>query len=297
MLPIWIYANQNTYLYRYRHILQNIILMEEYPAYILSTVCIHSETCDSAIIIEQICSEIQMNPLHSGFYIIDCDSSNPLCTYTDFTSSRIPLITDGIPLSVRLAVQIRHIDPRGFIIIITREPDLPSLTLKQHAEVTDVILLSDRSLAPRRIQAVNQTRISDRILSCKMDTLGLRLHHDLVEALSRIPRDANALPFTFICDYQTITVLSTDILYITTCQRKLYMVTLLHQYEFYGSLRKCAEQLGGCFVYSHRSCLVNTGLIAGIDSDHCIITFKNGEQCTGSFRGIKCLVLHMKNNT
>lgn len=252
MLPIYICADQRRTLHQYQTILHNILLMEEYPA------ALQCVTCDPDDLLLQLRSDIQNRRLHNGLYILDHDSPRDL------------------PLSISLSAQIRHLDARGFTAVITRDPSLPALAMNYHAEVSDVILLSDT------------------------ETLGLRLHQDLVEALSRITKYQDSEPFTFVCDYHTLTIPSNAILYIAARNRRLHMVTLLHQYEFYGSLAGCARQLDDTFVYSHRACLVNTRLIVNIDSKRRILTFVNGEQCSGSVKGIQALmkanIIHSENH-
>lgn len=312
MLPIYICAEKAESLEKYSAILHNILFMEEYPAYItcittnpqeyldmfrfhLSNSGIsrapqiqyHHETQDvlhttSDRAIQQAQTTMgNSSTLNSqgGFYIIDYDSPfhnllpsahyirNPLQFYPSSASPEL----EPLPASILLSILIRQRDAHSFILLITHKQGLPESAMQHHAEVSDIIFLP------------------------KETSLGMHIHQDLMDALSRRIPYQDSTPFHFTYDYQTYHIPSSIILYIEAHERKLRMVTLLHTYLFNSTLAKCARQLDEHFIYAHRAYLINTRLVTGLDMTHGIITFVGGEQCTGSIKGMKKVRNHIEN--
>lgn len=71
-----------------------------------------------------------------------------------------------------------------------------------------------------------------------------------------------------------------DILYIEkeVAQHRICIVTDSQRLSFYKNLADIMELLNDDFAYSHRSCIVNTKRISGIDKNYRTIYFDNGTQ-------------------
>lgn len=114
MLPIYLCAKHKLQLKQYRIIVNNILFMEDYDAYLAF------DTSDPEQFIYNLSIQIT-NGLHNeSLYIIDLDTTTT-CT------------------SFQLASKIRSLDARGFIVLITPEYPPMELVFQYRVEALDII--------------------------------------------------------------------------------------------------------------------------------------------------------------
>lgn len=245
MLPIYLFAGQSSQLQQYQVILSNILFMEDYTARVV--LC----TSSPEQLILNLSARITNEFPREALYMIDTDF-HPSCNL------------------FQLIREIRHLDARGFIVLITQNPQSTDFALQYHVEPLDII--------PKH----------------ESWNLGLRMNQCIAESLRRSAAYHSRSLFSFTIKKVLFQIPFQEILYITAAVHKLTLVTLYESYEFYGTLTNCMEQLDEHFLFSHRAFIVNTTQIASINKETLIITFHNGQTCIASLRGMRRLISTLK---
>lgn len=114
MLPIYLCANHNPQLKQYRTILNNILFMEDYNAYLAF------DTSNPEQLIYHLSIQITNGFHNEALYFIDLNNCI-FCT----------------PL--QLAAKIRSLDSRGFIVLLTQDDSALELAFQSHIEALDII--------------------------------------------------------------------------------------------------------------------------------------------------------------
>lgn len=114
MLPIYLYAEHELQLDQYRIIVNNILFMEDYDAYLAF------DTTDSEQLIHELFIRITNGFHNEALFIIEL---NTLTSCTAF----------------QLASKIRSLDTRGFIVLITPEYPSTELAFQYRIEALDII--------------------------------------------------------------------------------------------------------------------------------------------------------------
>lgn len=168
---------------------------------------------------------------------------------------------------IELALRIRLLDPRGFIIFIASHKDLFPLMFQYKLEVMDCI---DKN---------EFRRLPERVFDC------LKRANELYTALTNTVHKL----FRFKVGSQLITLPMDSTLYFETSpsSHRIIAHTLNQTTEFYGSIRKLTLQADERFLLSHRSCLVNRDFILSVDFVRLQICLANGEICPVSVRQLK----------
>lgn len=239
MLPIYLYIKNRSLFLEYQTALQNILLMEDYPAYLaLST--------DSPDTFSLLLEKLSVSrPEHEGLYILEDDLTT--------------------------ACRIRSLDPRGYLVLISNNPQTISCALQLKIEVLD-ILSNQGSILPAK-----------------------QLHACMEEAIRRSTSFHQQSLFHFTMQNQMTQVPCSEILYITAREHRLTLISLYRTYEFNGSLSDCIHQLDHRFLLCHRAFLINTCQIRSIDKQALTVTFCTGDTCITSIRGMRRLVKYIEN--
>lgn len=170
---------------------------------------------------------------------------------------------------MKLAQQIRKVDPRGFIIFVTAHSELSYMTFQYRVEAMDFVLKDSPAEA--------RTKIRECLLS----------------AWDRYTLQTNQIhkTYTIKIGERKISVDYDDILFFETSSNihKVILHAKDRQIEFSGAMQELEQTLDDSFVRCHRSFLVNRKNIREIDTQNRIIYFINGETCLISTRMMKAL--------
>ena len=110
----------------------------------------------------------------------------------------------------------------------------------------------------------------------KFDNYKKRLESAIKKGI-RIMGETNILHFEY--HGSVFNIPEKDILYITrdNVERKVIIKTDSTEFRLSKSLAEMLELLSGCFIVTHRSCIVNSTRINVFDKRTKTITFDNGE--------------------
>lgn len=168
---------------------------------------------------------------------------------------------------LKLARQIRQLDPRGFIVFITVHSEMSYMTFQYRVEALDFILKD------------NPAEVEPKIREC--------LH----SALERYSLQTCRTPRVYTLETcgRKLSFAYEDILFFETASQvhKIILHARERQLVFSGTLKELAGTLSDDFVRCHRSFLVNRKNIREIDRKNRLIHFSNGETCLLSARMIK----------
>lgn len=170
---------------------------------------------------------------------------------------------------MKLAQQIRLLDPRGFIIFITAHSELSYMTFQYRVEAMDFILKD------------NPAEAEVKIKEC------------LLNAMERYTLQTNRTHkvYTIETGGRKISVDYEDILFFETSSNihKVILHAKDRQIEFCSTIKEVENLLDHNFVRCHRSFLVNRNNIKEADVKNRILYFTNGETCMMSTRMMKGL--------
>ena len=170
---------------------------------------------------------------------------------------------------MKLAQQIRLLDPRGFIIFITAHSELSFMTFQYRVEAMDFVLKD------------NPAEAKVKIREC------------LLNAMERYSLQTNKVHkvYTIEAGGRKIHIDYEDILFFETSGNihKIILHAKDRQIEFSGTIKELTGTLGDSFVRCHRSFLANKNNINEIDVKKRTIRFSNGETCLMSTRMMKRL--------
>ena len=167
---------------------------------------------------------------------------------------------------IELAHLIREQDTEGYLIFVTSHHEMSYLTFEYKLEAMDYIIKS------------MHRNIKERVESCILTAYE---RHKQMTPIDKV--------FQIKVEDRQINVKYTDILFFETSD-KIHRIKLHaknRQLEFYGSLKHIEDALGGQFIRSHKSFLVNRDNISEIDKTQKIITMVNQETCYISSRYLK----------
>lgn len=168
---------------------------------------------------------------------------------------------------MKLAQQIRLLDPRGFIIFITAHSELSFMTFQYRVEAMDFVLKD------------NPAEMKVKIQEC------------LLNATERYTLQTNKIHkvYTIEVGGRKISVDYNDIFFFETSNNihKVILHAKDRQIEFSGTIKELANSLDSNFVRCHRSFLINRNNIKEVDDKNRMIYFPNGETCLISTRMMK----------
>ena len=169
---------------------------------------------------------------------------------------------------MKLAQQIRLLDPSGFIIFITAHSELSYMTFQYRVEAMDFVLK-------------NPAEMDVKIREC------------LLNAIERYTLQTNRTHrvYTIETGGRKISIDYDDILFFETSgnAHKVILHGKDRQIEFPGAIKELTKTLDGDFVRCHRSFLINKKNIKEADTKNRMIYFTNGETCLISTRMMKGL--------
>ncbi len=170
---------------------------------------------------------------------------------------------------IKLAQQIRLLDPRGFIIFITAHSELSYMTFQYRVEAMDFVLKD------------NPVEAKVKIKECLLKAI----------ELYRLQTNKAHRVYTVETGGRKISVDYDDILFFETSGHihKVILHAKKRQIEFSATIKDIASTLSDDFVRCHRSFLINKNNIKEIDNKKRIIYFINGESCLMSTRMMKDL--------
>ena len=170
---------------------------------------------------------------------------------------------------MKLAQQIRLLDPRGFIIYISAHSELSYMTFQYRVEAMDFVLKD------------NPAEAKVKIKEC------------LLNAMERYTLHTNKTHkvYTTQVGGRKISVDYDDIFFFETSGNihKVILHAKDRQIEFSSTMKELTSTLDDNFVRCHRSFLVNKNNIKEVDAKNRIIYFTNGETCLMSIRMMKGL--------
>lgn len=171
---------------------------------------------------------------------------------------------------LKIAREIREVDPNGFIILTTSNTENLHLAFLYRLEVMDFILKDNYAMMRKKIQ------------QCLIDSQKRYLSQkDKSSEILTVKTSDSIRNFKF-----------KDILFIETSSipHKLILHTMDYEVEFYGKIKELLNILDSRFKRIHNSYLVNIENIKKIDKSQKIVYMNNGEICLGSARLFKNII-------
>lgn len=168
---------------------------------------------------------------------------------------------------MKLATELRKMDPVGNIIFVTSHSELTYLTFIYKVAAMDFIFKDD----PEEIK----TRVIDCLKTAET-RLKLLSQESSVETIE-LKRGSNSLYVQY-----------DDVMFFESSSKSHRLIAHLdnRQIEFYGSLKELSK-IDQRFFRCHNSFVINRHNIESIDSKTRTVNFKNGECCYASVRNIK----------
>lgn len=168
---------------------------------------------------------------------------------------------------MKLATELRKVDPVGNIIFVTSHSELTYLTFIYKVAAMDFIFKDD----PEEIK----TRVIDCLKTAET-RLKLLSQESSVETIE-LKRGSNSLYVQY-----------DDVMFFESSSKSHRLIAHLdnRQIEFYGSLKELSK-IDQRFFRCHNSFVINRHNIESIDSKTRSVNFKNGECCYASVRNIK----------
>lgn len=220
-------------------IIQNAVMIEELDMKLVL------DSGDPYVLLEEIKAS-----QNTGIYFLDIDLNSDM---------------NGM----KLAQQIRLLDPRGFIIFISAHSELSCMTFQYRVEAMDFVLKD------------NPAEAKVKIKEC------------LLNAMERYTLHTNKTHkvYTTQVGGRKISVDYDDIFFFETSGNihKVILHAKDRQIEFSSTMKELTSTLDDNFVRCHRSFLVNKNNIKEVDAKNRIIYFTNGETCLMSTRMMKGL--------
>lgn len=171
---------------------------------------------------------------------------------------------------LKLAQEIRALEPRCFIVFITSHTELSFLTFQYKVEALGYILKD------------SPEKISSEIYDCIMD----------VNSKYTSTNNTNRKIFSIEFGERTTYIEFDEILFFETSHNvhKVLLHTNDRILEFSSQLKDVCKQLDGRFYRCHQSYIVNKTKIKEIDMRNLVVYLVNGESCFISQRKKKGLM-------
>ncbi|MDL2301101.1 LytTR family DNA-binding domain-containing protein [Lachnospiraceae bacterium OttesenSCG-928-D06] len=235
MIPIYLCDDDPVWLTKISNMIKSFLSTSMDPN--MNIVSSHT-TPDSLL------SDLLANPPRQGIYFLDI-----------LLRSNI----DGLDL----ALKIREIDPRGFIVFVTTNSEMALKTFEYHLEVLDYVVKDQRDIEQQVFKCLSHIR-------------------EIYHSLERLPTDKiviHSSPTNLI-----LTV--SEILFIETIKgthkRLIHSMNSLDETE--ASLSTLQKQLGEDFIFCHKSFLINLRQVVKINRERRVVIMKNKEECLCSIR-------------
>lgn len=234
MIPIYICEDNQQQLAAYAQTVKNRLLFEE------TGLTLALATPDPYALLKTL-----RETKTTGLYFLDIDLQTDI---------------DGL----KLAQQIRALDPRGYIVFITTHSEMLALTFQYKVEAMDFILKDQPDQIPTRTrQCIDAVSANDMALQ--------RQNSNLI---------------TLKIDNVTLHIRQSDIVFIESdsAPHKLTIHTSHGAKRFSGSLRELESLLDSRFCRCHNSILVNTEHITAFHGEQRQLLMDNGELYPVSIR-------------
>jgi len=239
MLPIYLCDDQKEHLQRLSKIIQNIITFEGLDMELVLA------TEDPNYLLQKI-----RNSSKPALYFLDVDLKSNI---------------NGLDL----AVEIRKVDPRGFIVFITTHDEMAPLTFQYKVEAMDYIV-------KERVEEV-----PDRIKEC------------MLYALKQYALPSNSVHRAIAMQVEDrIVMISQDDIILVESSLQVHKVTIYTKdsaIDITSSIKAIKAQLDGNFFQCSKSCVINIKRLAQIEKKKRILFMDNGKECTISVRQMKIL--------
>ncbi len=239
MLPIYLCDDQKEHLQRLSKVIQNIITFESLDMELV----LASQTPD--VLLKKM--EISSKP---ALYFLDVDLKANM---------------NGLDL----AVEIRKLDPRGFIVFITTHDEMAPLTFQYKVEAMDYIV-------KERVE-----EIPEKIKEC------------MLYALKQYALPSNSVHRAISMQVEDrIVMISQDDIILIEPSLQVHKVTIYTKdsaIDITSSIKAIKAQLDGNFFQCNKSCVINIKRLAQIEKKKRILFMDNGKECSISVRQLKIL--------
>lgn len=244
MLPVYICGGTGERTENYIHVINEYI--RKYRSRDISIVCASKSPTDLL--------DYLQHHLQQSLYILD---------------SRFDAPMNGI----ELASEIRKIDPRAYIVMITDRPE--ELAFNHHTEAMDCIELQSSDTDRRIYQCLDNARL-----------LHHRFYHSHEDQVINLVLDDVHLSFP-----------SSDLLFINTIPEKSHGIELHttgRNYKYRGNLEKISPVLDYTFRRCHKSYIVNLQHVSRIDDTHTMLYLDSGDSVPVSHRSVNEIVQYLR---
>lgn len=233
MLPIYICDDNQGQLHQIKSVIEDSLLIFD----------LHMEIKGSFLSPEPLLHQIQIDKPVNGVYFLDLDYK------TSFTG-------------IDLANELRHIDPRAFIIFVTTHDEMALLTLQYKTEPLDFIIK-------------DSSDYRERIQKCLLNII--------TKSKLTVSHVSEKIPFS--SHHKEYFIPWRDIVYIETISPHKCSVHYKDGIlEVCNSLKEIFTTLNSHFVFCHKSCIANTLRIKELNKEKGSILFDNGISCLCSSR-------------
>ncbi|MFA9464826.1 MAG: LytR/AlgR family response regulator transcription factor [Velocimicrobium sp.] len=166
-----------------------------------------------------------------------------------------------------LAVEIRKVDPRGFIVFITTHDEMAPLSFRYKVEAMDYIVKE------------------------KVEEIPERLKECMLYALKQYTLPSNSVHKAIAMQVEDRIVMLTqsDIILIEPSLQahKVTIYTMNSAIDITSTIKAIKAQLDDRFFQCSKSCVINRNRIAQIEKKKRILHMENGKECTISVRQMK----------
>lgn len=249
MLAVYICDDQAELTERFREYIENYILMRDYDLRFVCAATTAQEILDAASV---------QDSGTIGLYFLDIDLKADI---------------DGL----KLAAQIRTLDPSGFIVFITSHGEHIGETFRYHLEAFDYIIKD------------SPDNLKHRIWNC-LDSAYQRFVQITVQGENYLSvKVGNQERFLLLA----------EILYISTSPlpHQLKILTKHELIQIRGDLNRMLVKLNESFFRNDKSCIVNLNHIQSIDYANKRLLLDNGEEKPLSVRSIGKIRKYLKSQT
>ena len=222
-----------------------------------------TEYVKNAILIEDYDINLRLSTDNPHEILSEMDNTNGIGLY--FLDIDLNYDINGLTL----AQQIRHKDPRGFIVFITAHSEMCYMTFTYKVEAMDFITKDDT------------------------DNLKSRIHQCINSAYARYSASGNFASRMLVAKLvdKEYCIPLNEIIYIETSPtpHKIILHTENSTLEFKGQIKETLSTLGNQFILCHRSTIVNKNHIKEIDLKNRTLTLSCGEVCPIAVRYLPAL--------
>ena len=239
MLPIYICDDQKEHLQRLGKIIENIITFENLDMELILA------TTDPIDLLNKI-----ENASKPALYFLDVDLKTSI---------------NGLDL----AVEIRKLDSRGFIVFVTTHDEMAPLTFQYKVEAMDFIVKE------------------------KVEKLPEKLKECMLYALKQYALPSNSVHKAIAMQVEgRIVMLSQDDIILIEPSMQSHKVTIYTKnsvIDITSTIKAIKAQLDERFFQCNKSCVINKNRIAQIDKKNRVVYMDNKKECVISVRQMKNL--------